>query len=150
MKTPGFEGKLRIGGATMSFQRVSIRINGQEVRVDNSEGEAGNPGFSGGEVGGEARIPDTKGGEMTVSQATFDDAKSPWAAPISLAVNDYVGPVNYYPTGLTGPFYYNWLNCLVRSSSLEAAIPGGQPVSFTIVTDGLYEGLEMKTNPGAV
>lgn len=146
MKRAGWKAKVRIGDTQFACQSVDPDIDGGDVDVSNTEGEAGNPDYDGGEEGGAASIGDIKRGTLTCRIA-YDDETSPWLSPLSLVVNNYYA-IKVYPSGLTGPEMYDWPNARLRKTSHSMVVPGGQPVTVTFVSDGIAS-LDPIPNPDA-
>lgn len=149
-KQPGFKAKLRVGQSLTAFgvQRINYRRECPAIDVTNTEAEPGCEEFAGsGEEGGAAEIGDVKRGTLSLT-LNYDDVRDPFAAPLSLIVDQYYA-IKYYPSGVTGPLLYDLLNCRLRNASHDALVPGGQPVTLEFGTDGLADSLEPIANPDA-
>ena len=101
MRARAADGKMTINGVAYSYRSVQRTGRVNPIDVSNSEGVPGDlagaagPGFS-------STLPDVFQGEITVSQAFFDDVANPYAAPILLAEGSYY-LIAFFPTGLAGP-----------------------------------------------
>jgi hypothetical protein len=134
MKRRGADFRVRIDGVFYGFSSIGVSGNVADLIVSNTEGIPGNPLASDVRFT-TARIADLPDGQFTLSQATFDDADNPFAAPVSLELGEYY-VLEGFPSGEDGPSY-DWGNCMLCNFNHSARVPGPQPLELTFKPDGV-------------
>jgi hypothetical protein len=131
----GADFRVLLNGTFYAVARIEVGGRCPPDVVSNTEGVPGNPlaaiarGFS-------AIIGDLAEGTMRLVSATFDDANNPYAAPFDVDIGEYVSIIAF-PSG--AGFGYNYGNCLVLSYSHSGQVPGLQPLTIEVQTDGLFD-----------
>jgi hypothetical protein len=129
-------------GAFFAVNRIHVSAEAPPIETSNTEGVPGNPngpGIGAQERGFSSTLGDIHRGRMRLSQATFDDnQQNPWSTPFGIAEGDYV-EITAYPNGNQAQFGYDYGNCLVVSITHEGSVPGPQPITIEVQTDGFYE-----------
>ena|ERR1700735_2752909 len=116
--------------------RINVSADVPPLVTSNTEGRRGNsalansPGFS-------SVIPDLPEGTVELVSATFDDAENPFEAPYNITVGEYVSVVAL-PSGVGG-VSYDYGNCLVLHIDHAGSVPGAQPLTIRLKTDGSFK-----------
>lgn len=132
----GYNVRVNANNVALACKRVTIRGTVADLRVTNTEGQAGNPlgavapGYTG-------RIPGIADLEIRLELPTFDSASNPFLAPLSLVLGAYVN-LRVWKNLRTG---VSWqaASSLVCEVDDDADVEGLQVPSFTVRSDSLFQ-----------
>ncbi len=121
----GFNVKVRINEMVYEVNKASVRDSVNDGDVTNSEGD----GFG-------DSLDCIRRGEISLDQATFDDANNPFGVPQALEPRS-TPYIKIYPSGLGGP-YWNFPVTLITELSHDFDVGNLQPISLKAKNKGYF------------